>query len=136
MAFLETLTDRVVMEGVGRVKVTLAEAVRAGDPLGISDGTWVLSAHASAEQPILIAGEKGIVGQEIDGWIMAVIKVINTSTNVATVGEKVALSDGGLYQAAGTGLPDVGFAASIGSDNLSAILFLNPTAPQLTVVRT
>ena len=52
-----------------------------------------------------------------------------------SLGGKVAVTDAGLYAAAGAGLPDVGFVASVDADSLGCVLFLNPTAPQLTVVR-
>ena len=135
MAFLETRQDRVVLQGISPVKVTVKEAVKAGDCLGDSSGTWVLSAHASAEQPVLVAGVDGEVDEEITAYIMAVVEVVTTVANKATQGEKVALKDTGEYQAAGAGLPDVGFVASVGSDEKSAILFVCPMVPQLTVVR-
>ena len=135
MAFVETRTERTVLEGVAPVKVLLAEDVKAGDCLGDSSGTWVLSADASAEQPKLVAGEDGKSGETITAYMMAVVKVITTVANQATCCEKVALKDTGEYQVAGAGLPDVGFVASVASDEKSAILFLCPMIPQLTVVR-
>ena len=136
MAFLETSRNRVLKEGVCPVKVTLEEAVQMGDPLGISATPgWVLSASATVEQPVLIAGEKGAVGQTIVAYLVAIVECKNLLANKATLGEKVAVTDTGLYAAAGVGLPDVGFVASVDADSLGCVLFLNPTAPQLTVVR-
>ena len=136
MAFLEVSRNRVLKEGVCPVKVVLEEAVQMGDPLGISiTPGWVLSASATVEQPVLIAGEKGAVGQTIIAYLMAIVECKNLLANVATLGEKVAVTDAGLYAAAGAGLPDVGFVASVDADSLGCVLFLNPTAPQLTVVR-
>jgi len=136
MAFAETRgSGRRLLQGVAPVEVTLAETVYVGDPLGITSGTWVLSAHTSAEEPILIAGVGGASGDIITAYPMAIVEVITTATNKATVGEKVALSDVGAYKAAAATHPDVGFVASIGSDSLTAILFLCPMAAQLTVVR-
>jgi len=126
MAFVETRTDRIVLSGVGRVEVKLSEAVKAGDCLGDSSGTWVFSAHASAEHPVLVAGVSGLSGETIVAYMMAVLQVTTTLTNVATLGEVVALKDTGEYQAAGSNLPDVGCVASVGSDSLSAIIFVCP----------
>lgn len=135
MAFAETVTPRQVLEGVCPVKVLLAEAVIAGAPLGISSATWVLSAHATAEQPLLIAGEPGAIGDTITAYVMAKVRVTHTLANTSTVGEKVALSDAGAYQAAGGGLPDVGFVSEVETGSLNSTLFLCPICPQLTVVR-
>lgn len=135
MAFLETRQARTILQGVCPVDVTLAEAVHAGDCLGDSSSTWVLSAHASGEQPKLIAAVDGVSGDIIPAYMMAVIRVTTTSANVATRCEKVALKDTGEYQAAGANLPDVGFVASVASDSLSAELFVCPMMAQLTVVR-
>ena len=74
MAFLEVSRNRVLKEGVCPVKVTLEEAVQMGDPLGISvTPGWVLSADAAVEQPVLIAGEKGAVGQTIVAYLVAIV---------------------------------------------------------------
>jgi hypothetical protein len=134
MAFAETAQDRRVLEGINPFSVTLAEAVHAGDPLGISGGTWVLSASATVEQPIAIAAENGAVGETITAYTMAVVECVTTSSTYATVGEKVAVSDTGYYMAATADYPDVGFVASIGG-LVTAIVFLCPCAAQLTVVR-
>ena len=134
MAFAETRTARVVEQGSCGVKITLAGTVYAGDALGYSSG-WKLSASATTIQPLLIAGQDGVSGDVITAYPVAVVKVITTVANVATVGQKVALSDAGAYQAAGSGLPDVGFVKSVGPDSLSAILILQPSSPQLAVIR-
>jgi len=134
MAFAETRQDRKILEGIAPVKITLAGAVKAGDCLGYDSG-WKLSASETTIQPLLVAGEAGATDDVITAYPLAVVEAINIEANVATVGEKVALADDGSYQAAGTGLPDVGHVASIGADSLSAILFLCPMAAQLTVVR-
>ena len=134
MAFEEARQSRRVLEGIAPVKITLAGAVVAGDCVGYSTG-WKLSASATTVQPLLVAGEDGAIGDVITAYPLAVVEAINILANKATVGEKVALKDDGYYQAAGSGLPDVGYVASIGADSLSAILFLCPTAAQITVVR-
>ena len=138
MAFAETraaASPRIIQEAAGICKVPIAEAIMAGDCLGITSATWVLSASATVEHPLLVAIESGVSGDTIACALMAVIKCTTTSTNVATVGEIVALHDSGYYVAAGSNLPDVGFVASIGSDSLSAILVVCPMAPQLTTQR-
>ena len=135
MAFLETRQSRRVLEGIAPVKVPLAEAVKAGDCLGDNSGAWVLSADAAAEQPVLVAGEDGAIGDIITAYPVALVEAVTTVANKATQGAKVALKDDGCYQAAGANLPDVGFVASVGADEKTAVLFLCPLAPQLTVVR-
>lgn len=135
MAFLETRTDRIVLSGVGRVEVTLSEGVKAGDCLGDSSATWVLSAHASGEAPVLVAGVNGLSGEIIVAYMMAVLQVTTTASNKATQGEVVALKDTGEYQAAGGGLPDVGCVASVGSDSLSAIIFVCPMMQLMDTAR-
>ena len=134
MAFAETASTPRTITGLCPVKITLTEQVQAGDPIGYYAG-WVLAISTNSIQPLLIAGEHGKVGQVITAYPMAKVGVVTTAANVATVGEKVAISDTGTYAPAATGDPDVGFVSSIGSDSLSAILFLFPMAPQLTVVR-
>ena len=136
MAFAETRgSGRRVLAHFGAVDVLLAEAVQPGDCLGIISATWVLSASATVAQPLLVAGVKGEAAETIQGYVGAIVEVITTAANVATVGEKAALADNGSYQAAGIGLPDVGYVVGVGSDSLTAILFVLPSAAQLTVVR-
>ena len=134
MAFTETLGQRTVFDGVGKVELTLAGNVYAGDPIGYNSG-WVLSASATTIQPLFIAATDGKTGERIVAYAMAVVRVVTTSANAATAGARVAVSDGGLYTAAGAGLPDVGYVVSVGSDSLTAILALDPQAAQITVVR-
>jgi len=144
MAFVETRSAaaaRTVLDAVGVCRVALCatsttNVVYAGDSLGIdTNSEWDLSAHASGEQPLLVALESGVGGDTISAALMALIEVTTTSTNVATLGEEVALKDTGEYQATGAGLPDVGFVVSVGSDSLSAILCICPSFPQLTTAR-
>ena len=136
MAFAETRRDRIILEGINPVKVTLAELVFAGDPLGISGGTWVLSASATVEQPVLIAATAGKVGETIYAYPMAVVVCnVASATYAATVGEKVCVNDTGLYIAATADYPDVGFVSSYDAAALQATIFMCPMAAQLTVVR-
>jgi hypothetical protein len=134
MAFTETLGSRTILDGVGKVELTLAGNVYAGDPIGYNSG-WVLSASATTIQPLFVAGTNGSTGERIVAYAQAVVKVVTTAANAATAGAKVALTDGGLYTAAGAGLPDVGYVVSVGSDSLTAILAIDPQAAQITVVR-
>jgi hypothetical protein len=136
MAFSETVLNRKVLQGILPFKVTLAEPVYAGDPLGISSNTWVLSAHADAEEPIAIAGRKGIAGETITAFLMAAVEFTHTSGNVPTDGGKIAVHDSGYYVVAGSGLPDVGYITSVASDSLTSVGVMCPIAPQLTTART
>ncbi len=137
MAFAETRLrgNREILESSQTVKITLAELVMNGDVLGITGATWVRSAHASSEHPLLIALDDGPSGGEIRASQMAVVKVVTTSGNVGTAGTVVALNDSGNYVAAGGGLPDVGVIATIGSDSLSATMVIFPQIQQTTSVR-
>ena len=136
MAFAETVQNRRILQGILPFKVTLAENVYAGDPLGISSNTWVLSAHASAEQPIAIAGAKGVVGDRITAFLMASVECTHTAGNTPTDGGKVAVHDSGYYIVAASAKPDVGFVTSVASDSLTSVVCLCPIAPQLTTART
>lgn len=136
MAFVDVPQNRRVLQGIAPVDVLLAERVYAGDPLGISGGTWVLSAHASTEQPLLIAGVDGIAGETIKAYPIAVIECVNTAANVATVGEIIALTDAGAYAPAGAGLPDVGFCVSVGSDSLTSVICVIAAGAQIDTPRT
>jgi len=117
MAFSETRASRTVAAGICPVEITLAEACYAGDTLGISSATWVLSAHASGEAPLLVAGTDGASGDKIQAYPMAIVD--RTVSGAATLGEIVALHDTGYYVAAGSELPDVGFV--VDADTLALI---------------
>jgi len=136
MAFAETRTagGREILETSEPVLILLAELVFSGDCLGYSSG-WIRSAAATGEHPLLVALDDGAIGDYIKASQMAVVKVTTTATNVAGVGDIVALSDTGDYQVASAGLPDVGFVASIGDDDLSATMVICPQVQQLTSVR-
>ena len=138
MAFLETRASgsRIVLNGECPVEITLAEACQAGDCLGIDTATWVLSAHADAEEPLLIASVDAPSGAIIKAYPIAAVEVTTTSGNKSTLGEIVALKDDGLYQVESGGLPDVGFSYFVGSDSLTAKVAVFPMGPQLTQVRT
>lgn len=137
MAFAETRLDNREVRGDCGIKIVVSETgIVAGDCLGVSGGTWVLSAHTTGEQPLLIAGNAATTGDTITAYPMGIVKVVTTATNVSTVGEKVGYADTGFYEADSAGVdPDVGHVASIGSDSLSATMFLLPLGPQLTTTR-
>ena len=61
MAFVDASVNRKVLEGACPVKVLLAGAVQAGDPLKYSTG-WKLATNESGKPAILIAGEAGAIG--------------------------------------------------------------------------
>jgi len=74
MAFSDPGTGRVIQQGEGLVKVTLAEAGKAGDILGYSSG-WkrALATVGTAIQGRLVAGEDGASGEEITAYRRAVV---------------------------------------------------------------
>ncbi len=117
MAFVDASTSRKVLEGVCPVKITLAEAVAAGDPLKYSSG-WKLATNESGKPAVLIAGEDGAVGDIITAFGMAVIEFTHTLANVPTEGEQIAVADTGIYAPDGTGLQDIGYIVNIDADSL------------------
>ncbi len=74
MAFSDPGKGRVVEQGEGLVKITLAEAGKAGDILGYSSG-WkrALATAGTAIQGRLVAGEDGANGDEITAYRRAVV---------------------------------------------------------------
>lgn len=138
MALTETravTSPRTVMQAEGVCDITLAGTVLPGDCLGITGGTWVLSADASGEQPLLVAIEGGVSGDVIKCAMMAVLTITTTSTNKATLGEIVSIDDSGLYGGSTSAEPDVGFVVSVDSGDLGATIVVCPLCPQLTTVR-
>ena len=117
MAFVDASTSRKVLEGLCPVKVTLAGAVSAGDPLKYSSG-WQLATNESGKPAILIAGEDGAIGDIITAYGMAVIEFTHTLGNVPTEGEQIAVADTGIYAPDGTGLQDIGYIVNIDADSL------------------
>ncbi len=128
MAFSETRASRTVLDGVCPIKIVLAEDCYAGDCLGISGGTWVLSASTDSEQPLVVAGTDGVIGDTITAYLMAVVEF--TANGATTIGEVIALHDDGYLVAAGGGLPDVGFTTTL----TQAILC--PSAASIDTART
>ena len=117
MAFVDASTSRKVLEGVCPVKITLAGAVSAGDPLKYSAG-WKLATNESGKPAVLIAGEDGAIGDVITAYGMAVIEFTHTLANVPTEGEQIAVADTGIYAPDGTGLQDIGYIVNIDADSL------------------
>jgi len=117
MTFVDASTSRKVLEGVCPVKITLAGAVSAGDPLKYSTG-WKLATNEAGAPAILIAGESGAIGDVITAYGMAVIEFTHTLANVPTEGEQIAVADTGIYAPDGTGLQDIGYIVNIDADSL------------------
>ena len=128
MAFSETRASRTVLSGVGAVDILLSETVYAGDCLGISGGTWVLSAHTLTEHPLLVAGVDGVSGETIEAYLMAVVEL--TISGATTIGEVISLDDNGVLVEDTALYPDVGFTISA----TQAVLF--PSIQQLDTPRT
>lgn len=74
MAFSDPGKGRIIEQGEGLVRVTLAEACKAGDILGYSSG-WkrALATTGTAVQGRLVAGEDGASGDVITAYRRAVI---------------------------------------------------------------
>ena len=69
MAFSDPGKGRIIGQGEGLVKITLAEACKAGDILGYSSGwTRALATVGTAIQARLVAGEDGANGDVITAY--------------------------------------------------------------------
>ncbi len=91
MAFSDPGTGRIIEQGEGLVKITLAEACKAGDILGYSSG-WkrALAAAGTAIQGRLVAGEDGASGDDITAYRRAVV----SGYSGATAGSPVYVAEG------------------------------------------
>ena len=117
MAFVDAGTSRKIVEGMLPIKITLAGAVVAGDPLMYSTG-WKKALNTSGAPAVLIAGEDGAIGDIITAYGMAIVECAHTAANVPTMGEQIAVADTGIYAPDGAGLQDVGYVVGIASDSL------------------
>jgi len=101
MAFVDAGTSRKILEGTLPMKITLAGAVVAGDPIMYSTG-WKKAANTSGAPAALIAGEDGASGDIITAYGMAIVECAHTLANVPTMGEQIAVGDTGIYAPDGT----------------------------------
>ena len=94
MAFSDPGTGRIIEQGEGLVRITLAEACKAGDILGYSSG-WkrALATTGTAIQGRLVAGEDGANGDVITAYRRAVVG----SYSGGTAGNAVYLAEGTDY---------------------------------------
>ncbi len=91
MAFSDPGKGRIIEQGEGLVKVTLAEACKAGDILGYSSG-WkrALATVGTAIQGRLVAGENGASADEITAYRRAVV----SGYSGGTAGNPVYVAEG------------------------------------------
>ena len=94
MAFSDPGKGRIIEQGEGLVKITLAEACKAGDILGYSSG-WkrALATVGTAIQGRLVAGEDGANGDEITAYRRAVVG----GYSGGTAGNAVYVAEGTDY---------------------------------------
>ena len=94
MAFSDPGKGRIIEQGEGLVKVTLAEACKAGDILGYSSG-WkrALAIVGTAIQGRLVAGEDGASSDEITAYRRAVV----SGYSGGTAGNAVYIAEGTDY---------------------------------------
>jgi len=94
MAFSDPGTGRIIEQGEGLVKITLAEACKAGDILGYSSG-WkrALATTGTAIQGRLVAGEDGASGDVITAYRRAVVG----DYSGGTAGNPVYVAEGTDY---------------------------------------
>ena len=91
MAFSDPGKGRIIEQGEGLVRITLAEACKAGDILGYSSG-WkrALATVGTAIQGRLVAGEDGDSGDEITAYRRAVV----SGYTGGTAGNAVYVAEG------------------------------------------
>ncbi len=91
MAFSDPGKGRIIEQGEGLVKITLAEACKAGDALGYSSG-WkrALATVGTAIQGRLVAGEDGASGDVITAYRRAVV----SGYSGGTAGNPVYVAEG------------------------------------------
>ncbi len=91
MAFSDPGKGRIIEQGEGLVRITLAEDVKAGDVLGYSSG-WkrALATVGTAIQGRLVAGEDGANGDVITAYRRAVVGDYSDGT----VGNPVYVAEG------------------------------------------
>src|SRR3972149_3192809 len=108
---LTDVTDgsRIILEGKGKVKITLGEAVKCGDLIGYSSG-WKLADANNSIYAELVAGEGGASGAEITAYRSARVGGVSG----ATAGNPIYLSDtaGAYSESAGTVIQVVGIQES------------------------
>ena len=94
MAFSDPGTGRIIEQGEGLVKITLAEACKAGDILGYSSG-WkrALATVGTAIQGRLVAGEDGASGDIVTAYRRAVVN----GYSGGTAGSAVYVAEGTDY---------------------------------------
>jgi len=91
MAFSDPGKGRIIEQGEGLVKITLAEAVKAGDVLGYSSG-WkrALATVGTAIQGRLVAGEDGTGSDVVTAYRRAVV----SGYTGGTAGNPVYVAEG------------------------------------------
>ena len=91
MAFSDPGKGRIIEQGEGLVRITLAEACKAGDILGYSSG-WkrALATTGTAVQGRLVAGEAGAIGDVITAYRRAVV----SGYSGGTAGSAVYVAEG------------------------------------------
>jgi hypothetical protein len=94
MAFSDPGKGRIIEQGEGLVKITLAEACKAGDILGYSSG-WkrALATVGTAIQGRLVAGEDGASGDVVTAYRRAVV----SGYSGGTAGNEVYVAEGTDY---------------------------------------
>ena len=117
MAFVDKGTSRKILEGMLPMKITLAGAVVAGDPIKYDSG-WKKAANTSGKPAVLIAGEDGASGDIITAYGMAIVECAHTAANKPTMGEQIAVADTGIYAPDAANTQDIGYVVGLDSDNL------------------
>ena len=123
MAFVDAGTSRKILEGMLPMKITLAGAVVAGDPIMYSTG-WKKALNTSGAPAVLFAGEDGASGDVITAYGMAIVECAHTLANKPTMGEQIAVKDDGTYAPDAANTQDIGYVVGIDADSLHSQIVL------------
>ena len=132
MAFVDAGTSRKILEASLPMKITLAGAVVAGDPIKYSTG-WKLATNESGKPAVLIAGEDGADEDIITAYGMAIIECAHTLANVPTMGEQIAVADTGIYAPDAANTQDIGYVVGIDADSLHSQILVCGMIAELAV---
>ena len=99
------------------MKITLAGAVVAGDPI-MYDGGWKKSTNVATKPAVLFAGEDGAVDDVITAYGMAIVECAHDTGDKPTMGEQIAVADTGIYAPDAANTQDVGYIVGTDTDEL------------------
>ena len=115
MPFVDKGTSRKILEGMLPMKIKLAGAVVAGDPIAYNAG-WKKAGNVAGKPALIIAGEDGAIADVITAYGMAIVECAHTAANKPTMGEQISVGDTGIYEPAAATQQDIGYVVGIDAD--------------------